>query len=60
MQKTGELMFLHKNTVKYRIRTIKELIGSDITKMPGFYDLYLAAAINRLRNELYFAKSAPK
>lgn len=56
IQETGRLMFLHKNTVKYRIHTIRELIGSDITKMPGFYDLYLAAAINRLQKELSFTK----
>jgi len=56
MRETGKLMFLHKNTVKYRINTIKELVGSDITKMPKYYDLYLAAAINRLMKELSFIK----
>lgn len=52
MQETGKLMYLHKNTIKYRICTIKETIGSDITKMPGYYDLYLAAALSRLQSEL--------
>lgn len=56
MQETGRLIYLHKNTIKYRIHTIKELLGSDITKMPGSYDLYLAVAINRLQKELSFAK----
>lgn len=56
MQKTGELMFLHKNTIKYRLHTIKELIGSDITKLPKAYNLYLAVALHRLRTELFFPK----
>lgn len=46
--KTGELLFLHKNTVKYRINKIKELIGYDFLKMPSFYKLYLAVALYRL------------
>jgi len=48
MQQTGERLFLHKNTVKYRINKIKQRIGYDITKMPAAYKLYLAAALQRL------------
>jgi len=47
---TGELLFLHKNTVKYRINKIKQRIGYDISKMPALYNLYLAAALYRLLN----------
>lgn len=50
MQQTGERLFLHKNTVKYRINKIKQRIGYDISKMPGAYKLYLAVALYRLIN----------
>lgn len=46
--KTAELMFLHKNTIKYRIRCINERLCYPITKMPEANDLYLACAIRRL------------
>jgi DNA-binding PucR family transcriptional regulator len=45
---TGDRLFLHKNTVKYRINKIKQRIGYDISKMPAAYKLYLAVALNRL------------
>jgi DNA-binding PucR family transcriptional regulator len=48
MQITGDYLFLHKNTVKYRINKIKQLLGYDISKMPEAYELYTAVAINRL------------
>ncbi len=46
--KTAELMFLHKNTIKYRIRCINERLCYPVTKMPEANDLYLACAIRRL------------
>lgn len=48
LQKTGALMFLHKNTVKYRINKIKQCLGYDVSKMPEAYNLYLAVALDRL------------
>lgn len=45
---TGEMMFIHKNTVKYRINKIKQRLGYDINKMPEYYALYLAVALKRL------------
>ena len=48
MQATGDLMFLHKNTVKYRLNKIKQCLNYDITKMPESYQLYRAAALERL------------
>jgi DNA-binding PucR family transcriptional regulator len=48
IQKTGSLMFLHKNTVKYRVNKIKQCLGYDVTKMPEAYNLYLATALDRL------------
>lgn len=49
--KTAELMFLHKNTIKYRIRCINERLCYPVTKMPEANDLYLACAIKRLLDD---------
>ncbi|MCK9217770.1 MAG: helix-turn-helix domain-containing protein [Firmicutes bacterium] len=48
MQLTGELLFMHKNTVNYRINKIKQRLGHDIAKMPKSYKLYVAVALHRL------------
>ncbi len=47
-RETGEMMFLHKNTVNYRINKIKQHIGYDITKMPESFALYRAISVYRL------------
>ncbi|CAM3389919.1 PucR family transcriptional regulator [Paenibacillus lactis] len=44
----AKLLFVHKNTVKYRIKKISELLGYDITMNSEFYDVYLACMIYRL------------
>jgi len=46
--RTSELMFVHKNTIKYRIKKLNELFNFKINKMPETYDLYKAVAIRRL------------
>lgn len=46
----GRLLFIHKNTVKYRIRKISELIGCDVTAYSEFYDVYIACMIYRVVN----------
>ncbi len=46
--KTAELMFVHKNTVKFRIRSIEAILGHRLTRMPEIYDLYLEAVFMRL------------
>ena len=48
--KTSKIMFVHHNTIKYRLGVIKEDLACDIAKLPGLYSLYLAAAIYRLTN----------
>ena len=48
MAETARRLYVHLNTVKYRLRQIQELTGYSPTKMPGAYLLYIAAAINRL------------
>lgn len=44
----AELLFVHKNTVKYRLNRIKELLGYPIDKLPEVIPLYYAAALRRL------------
>ena len=41
-------MFLHKNTIKYRIRCMSERLTYPVTKMPEVNSLYRACAIKRL------------
>jgi len=50
MQRTAELLFLHKNTIKYRIRHLKQLLHSPITAMPDSAFLYQACALYRILN----------
>lgn len=45
---TSELLYLHKNTVKYRIRRISNLLGHKPDKMPEMLELYKACALRRL------------
>lgn len=44
----GKMLFVHKNTVKYRIKKISELIGYDVTVNSEFYDICIACMIYRL------------
>ena len=48
MQKTGNLMFLHKNTVKYRLNKVRAVINCELTHMPESLELYQALGIGRL------------
>ena len=47
-QQTGQLLFLHKNTVKYRLNKIRATLNYELTQMPETYALYQAAALYRL------------
>lgn len=44
----ARLLFLHKNTVKYRLGRIRELLGHPLDKLPELFTLYRSAALNRL------------
>ena len=44
----GKMLFVHKNTVKYRIKKISELIGYDVTVNSESYDVFMACMIYRL------------
>lgn len=48
MAETARLLYVHLNTVKYRLRQVQELTGFSPTQLPGAYSLYIAAAINRI------------
>ncbi len=48
LQQTGDLLYLHKNTVKYRLNKIKAILNCDLLQMPESFDLYQAAALKRL------------
>lgn len=46
--RTAELLFVHKNTIKYRVANLNKLFNCQIGKMPEAYELYQAVAVNRL------------
>lgn len=46
--KTASLLYLHKNTVKYRIQRISDLLGFRPGKLPETTELYEAVGIYRL------------
>lgn len=50
IEKTADLVYVHKNTIKYRIKRLKDIFGFNINKMPEAYELYLASALERLLN----------
>lgn len=45
---TARLLFLHPNTVKYRVKRLCDLFGRRIDKLPASMDFYRAAALMRL------------
>ena len=46
--KTAQLLYLHKNTVKYRIKRISDILGFRPDRMPEVVELYKAAAVQRI------------
>lgn len=49
VKETAEKLYLHRNTVKYRLDRVRDVIGGDFEKMPLYQDIYLAAALERVR-----------
>ncbi|WP_455541933.1 PucR family transcriptional regulator [Intestinibacter sp.] len=47
--RTSESLFLHKNSVQYRLNKIKELIGNDKFEFPAINQLMIAMSIKRIR-----------
>lgn len=50
--KTAELLYLHKNTIKYRIAKLADIFHYRVNKMPEAYELYKAIALHRLMAKL--------
>ncbi len=48
IQRTAELMFVHKNTVKYRLKLMSECFGFPVGTMPASYHVYKAVALRRI------------
>jgi len=48
---TAEMLFVHRNTVLYRLNKIRGLLHCDLNTMPQSYDIYVAAALKRLQME---------
>ena len=48
VSRCADLLFVHKNTIKYRLGRIRSLLGYSPSKSPENIYLYEAAAINRL------------
>lgn len=46
--RTGELLYLHRNTVKYHIGKLRAVLGDSLDAMPGSLQVYTAAALYRL------------
>ena len=51
MAETAKSLFVHLNTIKYRLRMIQDMLGYAPGKMPDAYPLYVAVALNRLMKE---------
>lgn len=49
LDQTAQAMFTHKNTVKYRIKKIKELTGLDVKRQEDSFKVYLMLLEKRLR-----------
>ena len=48
LSETARLLFVHRNTVLYRLNKVRALTGCDLNSMPYAYDLYMAVSLKRL------------
>ena len=48
VSRTADNMYIHVNTVKYRLKKISESIGCKVTDMPEMMELYKALALYRM------------
>ena len=48
LKTAAELLFVHRNTVLYRLNKIRSLLDCDLAAMPFAYDLYMAVSLYRL------------
>lgn len=52
-RKAAEKLYLHRNTIKYRINKVNELLAFPVTKIPESYKVYQAIAVWRILGENY-------
>ncbi|OEH86885.1 hypothetical protein BHU72_01075 [Desulfuribacillus stibiiarsenatis] len=50
MKSTAQRMFLHTNTLRYRLKKVEEILGVDLQKPEHFVNLYVAVLIYSLNN----------
>jgi len=48
VQRAAELMFVHRNTIKYRLRIMSDCFGFPVGTMPASYHVYKAVALRRI------------
>ena len=48
---TAQKLYIHKNTIKYRLNRIQELTGMDLKKPDDNFRFYLAFLANKLNSE---------
>ena len=48
IDKSAEMLYVHKGTVKYRLKRINEILGFDMRKMPESLTIYKALALYRI------------
>ena len=48
VKKTAELLYVHRNTIQYRLARIKNLLNMDFGKFPMSFDIYIAVALKRI------------
>lgn len=46
--KASELLYVHRNTVHYRLGKIRSVLNCDLVQMPAAFEIYQAAALCRL------------
>ncbi len=51
MQKAGDQLFVHKNTIKYRLKKAQQRLGYNIWEVPASLNLHVAVGVDRLLND---------
>ena len=57
LSKTAEQLYVHKNTVKYRIQQVEQRLGYRVDQQPEAIGLYTACALVRLLGETTLGQS---
>lgn len=50
LNQTAEKLFMHSNTLRYRLKKIEELLDTDLQRFDNRLNLYLACKIVKIRN----------